>query len=55
VARAGARPRALTLADLEQARALYVTSALRGRQPATLAGRGAEIPTAREAPSTVGP
>ena len=33
-ARAGARPRHLTLADLEAAAALYVASALRGLSPA---------------------
>jgi para-aminobenzoate synthetase/4-amino-4-deoxychorismate lyase len=37
VARSGARPRALTFADLHAAPALYVTSALRGLQPARLA------------------
>ena len=35
-ARAGARPRVLTLADLDAAAALYVASALRGVQPAAL-------------------
>ncbi len=37
VARTGARPRALTLADLADARAIHVTSALRGRAAARLA------------------
>ncbi len=37
VAGTGARPRRLTLADLAAADALYVTSALRGLQPAQLA------------------
>jgi len=41
VARSGAAPRALTLADLDAAQAVYVTSALRGRQPAGLATRAA--------------
>ena len=36
VAHAGAHPRTLTLADLRAAPAVYVTSALRGRQPARL-------------------
>ena len=36
VAATGARPRLLTLADLAAARAVHVTSALRGRQPARL-------------------
>ena len=36
VAATGARPRVLTLADLAAARAVHVTSALRGRQPARL-------------------
>ena len=38
-----ALPRRLTLADLGAARAVYVTSALRGRQPATLARRTASM------------
>jgi para-aminobenzoate synthetase/4-amino-4-deoxychorismate lyase len=37
VAATGARPRRLTLSDLDRAAALFVTSALRGRQPATVA------------------
>ena len=37
-AHAQARPRAVTLDDLESARELYVASALRGLQPARLAG-----------------
>jgi para-aminobenzoate synthetase / 4-amino-4-deoxychorismate lyase len=36
VARTGARPRVLTLADLAAASAVYVLSSLRGRQPARL-------------------
>ena len=35
-ARSGARPRALTLADLKHAEAVYVASALRGLAPAGL-------------------
>jgi para-aminobenzoate synthetase/4-amino-4-deoxychorismate lyase len=37
IARSGARPRRLTLADLRAADTLYVASALRGLQPAVLA------------------
>jgi branched-subunit amino acid aminotransferase/4-amino-4-deoxychorismate lyase len=50
VAGTGAAPRALTLGDLDHAAALYVTSALRGRQPATL-----QKPTRPRAARSVGP
>ncbi len=53
VARAGARPRVLTLADLAQARAVYVTSALRGLRPATLAGQCTENPRPAQGAGTV--
>ena len=44
VARTGARPRALTLADLAGARAIHVTSALRGRMPARLVEYRTAVP-----------
>jgi para-aminobenzoate synthetase/4-amino-4-deoxychorismate lyase len=44
VARLRAAPRALTLADLRAAPAIYVTSALRGLQPARLAERVSATP-----------
>jgi anthranilate/para-aminobenzoate synthase component I len=43
VARSGARSRALTLSDLEQAPAVFVASALRGLAPAALGRRAAAI------------
>jgi para-aminobenzoate synthetase/4-amino-4-deoxychorismate lyase len=46
VAATAARPRRLTLADLAAADALFVTSALRGLQPATLLSRAARTPAA---------